>query len=139
MESSLHRVCDFDGRDYSAVVGKPHGGWRSVPCYQIVFGEDVAFGGVFRCTGGLKEQFGPDRVFDSTLCEQGIAGFAIGYASMGKTAIAEIQVHLDCRMPSISESSAICRQVFCPRCNASAVFRCSCCTRGAWTEVNMEY
>ncbi|CAN0109682.1 unnamed protein product [Ectocarpus fasciculatus] len=57
----------------------------------IVFGEDVAFGGVFRCTGGLKEQFGPDRVFDSTLCEQGIAGFAIGYASMGKTAIAEIQ------------------------------------------------
>eukprot|EP00752_Nemacystus_decipiens_P004008 g3671.t1 len=57
----------------------------------IVFGEDVAFGGVFRCTVGLREQFGPDRVFDSTLCEQGIAGFGIGYASMGKTAIAEIQ------------------------------------------------
>lgn len=59
---------------------------------QIAFGEDVAFGGVFRCTVGLKEQFGGDRVFNSTLCEQGIAGFAIGYASMGKTAIAEIQV-----------------------------------------------
>lgn len=52
----------------------------------------MAFGGVFRCTVGLKEQFGEDRVFNSTLCEQGIAGFAIGYASMGKTAIAEIQV-----------------------------------------------
>ena len=62
-------------------------------CFQIVFGEDVAFGGVFRCTVGLREQFGPDRVFDSTLCEQGIAGFGIGYASMGKTAIAEIQVN----------------------------------------------
>lgn len=61
---------------------------------QITFGEDVAFGGVFRCTIGLKEQFGPDRVFNSPLTEQGIAGFAIGYASMGKTAIAEMQVYL---------------------------------------------
>lgn len=59
---------------------------------QITFGEDVAFGGVFRCTVGLKEQFGPDRVFNSTLAEQGIAGFAIGYASMGRTVIAEMQV-----------------------------------------------
>lgn len=57
----------------------------------VVFGEDVAFGGVFRCTVGLKEEFGADRVFNTPLCEQGIAGFAIGYAAMGKTAIAEIQ------------------------------------------------
>lgn len=57
----------------------------------IVFGEDVGFGGVFRCSVGLQEEFGADRVFNSPLCEQGIAGFAIGYASMGKTAIAEIQ------------------------------------------------
>ncbi|RHY31365.1 hypothetical protein DYB32_007933 [Aphanomyces invadans] len=56
-----------------------------------VFGEDVAFGGVFRCTVDLREQFGEDRVFNSPLCEQGIAGFAIGYASVGRTAIAEIQ------------------------------------------------
>mmetsp|Transcript_36783 Transcript_36783/g.98722 ORF Transcript_36783/g.98722 Transcript_36783/m.98722 type:complete len:354 (+) Transcript_36783:102-1163(+) len=57
----------------------------------VVFGEDVAFGGVFRCSVGLREEFGNDRVFNTPLCEQGIAGFAIGYASMGKTAIAEIQ------------------------------------------------
>lgn len=57
----------------------------------IVFGEDVGFGGVFRCSVGLQEEFGPHRVFNTPLCEQGIAGFAIGYASMGKTAIAEIQ------------------------------------------------
>lgn len=63
-----------------------------VPPFQITFGEDVAFGGVFRCTVGLREQFGSDRVFNSPLCEQGIAGFAIGYASMGRTAIAEMQV-----------------------------------------------
>ena len=57
----------------------------------VIFGEDVAFGGVFRCTMGLREEFGGDRVFNTPLSEQGIAGFAIGYASMGKTAIAEIQ------------------------------------------------
>lgn len=57
----------------------------------IVFGEDVGFGGVFRCSVGLQEEFGRHRVFNTPLCEQGIAGFAIGYASMGKTAIAEIQ------------------------------------------------
>lgn len=58
----------------------------------VVFGEDVAFGGVFRCTQGLREQFGEDRVFNTPLSENGIAGFAIGYASMsGGTAIGEIQ------------------------------------------------
>ena len=57
----------------------------------LVFGEDVAFGGVFRCTVGLREQFGAERVFNTPLCEQGIAGVAIGHASMGMTAVAEIQ------------------------------------------------
>ncbi|KAI8388138.1 thiamine diphosphate-binding protein [Radiomyces spectabilis] len=57
----------------------------------VVFGEDVSFGGVFRATSGLAEQFGKDRVFNTPLTEQGIAGFAIGMASVGHTAIAEIQ------------------------------------------------
>lgn len=57
----------------------------------VVFGEDVAFGGVFRCTQDLRDEFGPDRVFNTPLCEQGIAGFAIGLAASGVTAVAEIQ------------------------------------------------
>ncbi|KAL5489930.1 DIN4 [Sanghuangporus weigelae] len=57
----------------------------------VVFGEDVAFGGVFRCTMGLAEEFGQERVFNTPLTEQGIAGFGIGLAAMGHTAIAEIQ------------------------------------------------
>lgn len=57
----------------------------------ILFGEDVKFGGVFRCSLDLNSKYGTDRVFNTPLCEQGIAGFAIGYASVGGTAIAEIQ------------------------------------------------
>ncbi|ORX69158.1 Thiamin diphosphate-binding protein [Linderina pennispora] len=58
---------------------------------SVVFGEDVAFGGVFRCSVGLAEEFGRERIFNTPLTEQGIAGFGIGLAAMGHTAIAEIQ------------------------------------------------
>lgn len=34
---------------------------------------------------------GKDRVFNTPLCEQGIAGFGVGLAVAGSTAIAEIQ------------------------------------------------
>ncbi|XP_012163636.2 2-oxoisovalerate dehydrogenase subunit beta, mitochondrial isoform X1 [Bombus terrestris] len=57
----------------------------------VIFGEDVAFGGVFRCTMNLQKEFGNDRVFNTPTCEQGIAGFGIGLAAVGMTAIAEIQ------------------------------------------------
>lgn len=51
----------------------------------------MAFGGVFRCTLGLLEKFGKDRVFNTPLAEGGIAGFAIGLAAMEHTPVAEIQ------------------------------------------------
>jgi len=57
----------------------------------VMFGEDVAFGGVFRCSLGLREKYGEDRVFNTPLTEQGIIGFGIGVAAAGSTAIAEIQ------------------------------------------------
>ncbi|KAJ3012937.1 UNVERIFIED_CONTAM: hypothetical protein HDU68_000939 [Siphonaria sp. JEL0065] len=57
----------------------------------VIFGEDVGFGGVFRCTIGLAEKFGKDRVFNMPLTEQGIIGFGIGMAAVGHTPIAEIQ------------------------------------------------
>lgn len=57
----------------------------------LVFGEDVAFGGVFRASMGLQQEFGDDRVFNTPLSEQGLVGFAIGAALEGLRPIAEIQ------------------------------------------------
>lgn len=57
----------------------------------LIFGEDVSFGGVFRCTMKLAESYGSDRVFNTPLTEQGIMGFAIGLAAEGMRPIAEIQ------------------------------------------------
>lgn len=57
----------------------------------LVFGEDVAFGGVFRCSMNLTTEFGSDRVFNTPLSEQGIVGFAIGCAAQGMRPVAEIQ------------------------------------------------
>lgn len=58
----------------------------------VVFGEDVGkFGGVFRATTGLQEEFGEARVFDTPLSEGGIIGTAIGMALYGLRPVAEIQ------------------------------------------------
>lgn len=57
----------------------------------LVFGEDVAFGGVFRCSINLATEFGSARVFNTPLSEQGIVGFAIGCAAQGMKPITEIQ------------------------------------------------
>ncbi|KAG9675445.1 thiamine diphosphate-binding protein, partial [Aureobasidium melanogenum] len=57
----------------------------------LLFGEDVAFGGVFRCSMNLASEYGDDRVFNTPLTEQGIVGFAIGAAFEGMRPVAEVQ------------------------------------------------
>lgn len=57
-----------------------------------VFGEDVgANGGVFRATVGLAQRFGSDRVKDTPLAENLIAGLAVGMSAQGIKPVAEIQ------------------------------------------------
>jgi 2-oxoisovalerate dehydrogenase E1 component len=58
----------------------------------LLFGEDVGpKGGVHAVTLGLQERFGRDRVFDTSLNEEGIVGRAVGMALAGLMPVPEIQ------------------------------------------------
>ena len=58
----------------------------------LVFGEDVGpKGGVHAVTLGLQDKFGRDRVFDTSLNEEGIVGRAVGMALAGLMPVPEIQ------------------------------------------------
>jgi 2-oxoisovalerate dehydrogenase E1 component len=58
----------------------------------VVFGEDVGpKGGVHAVTLGLQEKFGVERVFDTSLSEEGIIGRAVGMSLCGLMPVPEIQ------------------------------------------------
>ncbi len=58
----------------------------------FVIGEDVGtYGGAFKVTDGLIDQFGRQRVIDTPISEAAIVGAACGAALMGMRPIAEFQ------------------------------------------------
>jgi 2-oxoisovalerate dehydrogenase E1 component len=58
----------------------------------ILFGEDIGpKGGVHAVTLGLQDKFGFERVFDTSLSEEGIVGRAVGMALAGLMPVPEIQ------------------------------------------------
>jgi 2-oxoisovalerate dehydrogenase E1 component len=58
----------------------------------LLFGEDIGpKGGVHAVTLGLQEKFGFERVFDTSLNEEGIVGRAVGMALAGLMPVPEIQ------------------------------------------------
>ena len=58
----------------------------------LVFGEDVGpKGGVHAATLGLNEKYGNNRVFDTSLSEEGIIGRSVGMALSGLMPVPEIQ------------------------------------------------
>ncbi len=55
-------------------------------------GEDIAkFGGAFKVTKGLLEEFGPDRVIDTPISESGVIGMGIGASMCGLRPVIEMQ------------------------------------------------
>ncbi|WP_341850671.1 alpha-ketoacid dehydrogenase subunit alpha/beta [Natronococcus wangiae] len=57
-----------------------------------LLGYDIGeIGGVFRATESLFDEFGPKRVIDTPLSENGILGTAVGMAMRGERVVPEIQ------------------------------------------------
>ena len=57
----------------------------------FVMGEDVAtYGGIFGATGGLLDQFGPERVIDTPISETAFIGAGIGAATEGLRPVVEL-------------------------------------------------
>ncbi len=57
----------------------------------FMIGEDIAtYGGQLRCSYGLVERFGPERVRDTPISEMAIVGAGVGAAIAGKRPIVEL-------------------------------------------------
>ncbi len=68
--------------------------WEEMERDETVFciGEDIgAYGGAFKVTDGLLDEFGEGRVIDTPISEAAIVGAACGAALMGMKPVAEFQ------------------------------------------------
>jgi 2-oxoisovalerate dehydrogenase E1 component len=58
----------------------------------VLMGQDVAeYGGVFKVTEGMVEEFGKERIRNTPLCESAILGIGLGLSVRGKKSIIEMQ------------------------------------------------
>ena len=58
----------------------------------VMLGEDIAkYGGAFKVTQGLLDEFGPARVIDTPISESAIVGAAIGMSMNGLRPVCEMQ------------------------------------------------
>jgi 2-oxoisovalerate dehydrogenase E1 component beta subunit len=88
--------------------------WEEMSADERVFvlGEDVGvYGGAFKVTSGMLEEFGSDRVIDTPISESAIVGTAIGAAIMGMRPVAEMQFadFISCAFDQITNFAAKCR------------------------------
>src|SRR5690606_35925272 len=57
----------------------------------FLIGEDIAhYGGLFRVTRNLLDEFGPKRVIDTPISEQAFMGMALGAAAAGMRPVVEL-------------------------------------------------
>lgn len=78
----------------------------------FVIGEDVGvYGGAFKVTDGLLEEFGEGRVVDTPISEAAIVGAACGAALLGMRPVAEFQFidFISCGFDMLTNYAAKCR------------------------------
>src|SRR5258708_9705766 len=78
----------------------------------FLLGEDIGiYGGAFKVTAGLLDQFGERRVIDTPIAESAIVGASIGAGLMGLRPVAEMQFadFITCGFDQIVNFAAKCR------------------------------
>ncbi len=93
----------------------------------FVIGEDVGrYGGAFKVTEGLLDEFGSERVIDTPISEAAIVGAACGAALMGMKPIAEFQFidFISCGFDMLTNYAAKSRYRGCG--GIGAIFRGPC-------------
>src|ERR671939_114675 len=103
--------------------------WEEMERDASVFliGEDVCkYGGAFKVTDGLLDEFGEERVIDTPIAEGAIVGAACGAALMGMKPVAEFQFidFISCGFDLLTNYAAKCRYRW--GANIQAVFRGPC-------------
>src|SRR2546430_6042397 len=88
--------------------------WEEMERDPTVFliGEDVGvYGGAFKVTDGIIDEFGPERVIDTPIAEAAIVGAACGAALMGLRPVAEFQFidFISCGFDLLTNYAAKCR------------------------------
>ena len=97
----------------------------------FVIGEDVAHGGAYGATKGLRDRFGGDRVPDTPISEAAIVGTSLGAAMAGMRPVCEI-MHMDfiaCAMDQVVNQAAKVRYMSGGKATAPMVIRCGV---GGW-------
>ncbi|MGD8524013.1 MAG: thiamine pyrophosphate-dependent enzyme, partial [Desulfobacterales bacterium] len=56
----------------------------------FLWGEDISLGGYFNVTNGLLDKFGPERIIDTPISENGFIGGAVGAAMTGMRPVSEV-------------------------------------------------
>lgn len=76
----------------------------------VLLGEDVGvYGGVFSVSRGLLDEFGPERVMDTPISENGIVGAAVGMAMSGLRPVVEMMYtdFMTLALDSIANGAAV--------------------------------
>jgi pyruvate/2-oxoglutarate/acetoin dehydrogenase E1 component len=92
----------------------------------FLLGEDIAeFGGSYKVTAGLLQEFGPERVRNTPISEAAIVGAALGSALVGMRPVAELMYIDFCAiaMDQIVNQVAKVRYMFGGKAKASLVIR----------------
>ena len=77
----------------------------------FIMGEDMAvMGNVFAITKGFLEEFGPKRVIDTPISEEGFVGMAVGAAMRGMRPVVELMYDdfaTECADPLFNQAAKI--------------------------------